>query len=120
MVLAPEDLRLLFHLPLTDVPMEAAGIRVMPRHRSVSGVGSSLSHLDDITKVRVNISQVDRREHVHILGPTGVGKSTLLLNLALQDIDDASIGVGVIDPKGNLVREFRERIPPRPADRIAL
>src|SRR5207249_2457558 len=33
MVLAPEELALLFHLPLTEVPMEAAGIRVMPRHR---------------------------------------------------------------------------------------
>ncbi len=120
MVLAPEELALLFHLPLTQVPMESARVRVMPRHRPATGVGSSLSHLDDITKVRVNISQVDRREHVHILGPTGVGKSTLLLNLALQDIDDASIGVGVIDPKGDLVRELLERIPPRHADRIVL
>ncbi len=119
-VLSPEELALLFHLPLTEVPMEAARIRVMPRHRAASGGGSSLSRLDDVAKVRVNISQEDRREHVHILGPTGVGKSTLLLNLALQDIDDGSIGVGVIDPKGDLVRELLERIPPRHADRIVL
>jgi hypothetical protein len=120
MVLSPEELALLFHLPLTEVPMESARIRVMPRHRPASGGGSSLSRLDDVAKVRVNISQEDRREHVHILGPTGVGKSTLLLNLALQDVDDGSIGVGVIDPKGDLVRELLERIPPRHADRIVL
>src|SRR5712692_8390242 len=120
MVSAPEELALLFHLPLTEVPMESARVRVMPRHRPATGVGSSLSHLDDVLKVPVKISQEDRREHVHILGPTGVGKSTLLLNLALQDIDDAAIGVGVIDPKGDLVRELLERIPPRHADRIVL
>ena len=100
--------------------MESARVRVMPRHRPGTGVGSSLSRLDDVLRVPVKISQEDRREHVHILGPTGVGKSTMLLNLALQDIDDASIGVGVIDPKGDLVRELLERIPPRHADRIVL
>jgi len=120
MVLAPKELALLFHLPLTEVPMESARVRVMPRHRPGTGVGSSLSRLDDVLKVPVKISQEDRREHVHILGPTGVGKSTLLLNLALQDIDDGSIGVGIIDPKGDLVHELLERIPPRHADRIVL
>jgi len=68
----------------------------------------------------VKISQEDRREHVHILGPTGVGKSTMLLNLALQDIDTGDVGVGVIDPKGDLVRDLLERIPSKHADRIVL
>ena len=71
-------------------------------------------------KVPVKISQEDRREHVHILGPTGVGKSTMLLNLALQDIDVGDVGVGVIDPKGDLVRDLLERIPSKHADRIVL
>jgi hypothetical protein len=120
MVLSPEELALLFHLPLTEVAMESARIRIMPRHRPATGIGTSLSRLDDMTKVQVKISQEDRREHVHILGPTGVGKSTLMLNLALQDIVDGSIGVGVIDPKGDLISELLERIPPRHADRIVL
>jgi hypothetical protein len=120
MVLSPEELTLLFHLPLTDVAMNSARIRVMPRPRPGISGGTSLSHLDDMSKLRVTISQEDRREHVHILGPTGVGKSTLLLNLALQDIERGGIGVGVIDPKGDLIRDLLERIPPEHSDRIVL
>lgn len=119
MVLSPAELALLFHLPLSDVHMESARVRVMPRHRTASGTGTALCRLDGMTTARVSMSQEDRRHHVHILGPTGVGKSTLLLNLALQDIDDG-VGVGVIDPKGDLIRDLLERIPARHADRIVL
>ena len=120
MVLSPEELPLLFHLPLPDVPMDSARIRVVPRQRQGMATGTLLSHLDGVVKVPARISQEDRRQHVHILGPTGVGKSTLLLNLALQDIDRGGIGVGVIDPKGDLIRDLLERIPPQHADRIVL
>ena len=120
MVLSPEELALMFHLPLSEVPMESARVRVMPRHRPTSGIGTALCRLDGMSAAPVNISQEDRRQHVHILGSTGVGKSTLLLNLALQDIDAGHIGVGVIDPKGDLIRELLERIPSRHADRIVL
>jgi len=120
MVLSPEELPLLFHLPLADVPMDSARVRIMPQRRPVNRSGTSISDLDGAVKVQVKISQAERREHVHILGPTGVGKSTMLLNLALQDIDTGEVGVGVIDPKGDLVRDLLERIPSKHADRIVL
>jgi hypothetical protein len=52
----------------------------------------------------------DRRQHVYILGQTGTGKSTLLLNMILQDIE-AGRGVGVIDPHGDLANEILDHIP---------
>jgi hypothetical protein len=52
----------------------------------------------------------DALQHLHVLGPTGVGKSTLLLGLIAQDIE-ARHGVVVIDPKGDLVGDVLERIP---------
>jgi DNA helicase HerA-like ATPase len=52
----------------------------------------------------------DRRHHVYIIGQTGVGKSTLLRNLILQDIV-AGHGVGVIDPHGDLASELLDYIP---------
>jgi hypothetical protein len=58
----------------------------------------------------VTLSIVDSRQHLHLLGPTGTGKSTLLLNLAAQDIA-AGRGCAVLDPKGDLVRELLARIP---------
>lgn len=52
----------------------------------------------------------DARYHLHLLGPTGVGKSTLIARLVLADLD-AGRGAVVIDPKGDLVEEILTRIP---------
>ena len=48
--------------------------------------------------------------HLHVLGPTGVGKSTLLAHLVLQDAE-AGRRVVVIDPKGDLVTDIATRLP---------
>lgn len=52
----------------------------------------------------------DRRRHLYCVGKTGVGKSTLLLNLMVDDIEK-NRGVGVIDPHGDLVEDVLQRIP---------
>ncbi|MGO9559413.1 MAG: type IV secretory system conjugative DNA transfer family protein, partial [Acidimicrobiales bacterium] len=53
-----------------------------------------------------------RLRHVHVLGPTGTGKSTLLMQMVLQDLD-AGHGVVLLDPKGDLVQSVLERMPPK-------
>ena len=45
-----------------------------------------------------------RFRHIYVVGKTGTGKTTLLLNMIKSDID-AGKGVGVIDPHGDLVRD---------------
>lgn len=57
------------------------------------------------------LSQADRRNHVYVIGKTGVGKTTVLRNIIAQDID-AGFGVGVIDPHGDLAEELLDVIPP--------
>jgi len=59
---------------------------------------------------QVALAVADARYHLHLLGPTGVGKSTLVARLALADLE-AGRGAVVIDPKGDLVEEILERIP---------
>jgi hypothetical protein len=49
-------------------------------------------------------------QHLHIIGPTGVGKSVLLGRLITQDIA-AGHGVVVIEPKGDLVEDVLAHIP---------
>lgn len=52
----------------------------------------------------------DRLMHLHVIGQTGTGKSTLLANLALQDAMNG-FGLCLIDPHGDLARELAARLP---------
>lgn len=56
------------------------------------------------------IKKRDRRQHMYVVGKTGVGKSVLLKNMALQDIH-AGRGIGIVDPHGEFVEEVLEQIP---------
>ena len=56
------------------------------------------------------LSVPDSLRHLHVLGPTGVGKSTLLVGLIAQDMA-AGRGVVVLDPKGDLVADVLDRVP---------
>lgn len=56
------------------------------------------------------LRQQDRRQHLYAVGQTGVGKSTMLRNLILQDIE-AGKGVSFIDPHGDLAEELLDYIP---------
>lgn len=58
------------------------------------------------------LSRADRRQHTYVVGKTGTGKSTLLRNMILADIE-AGEGVGLIDPHGDLAQEILDHIPPR-------
>ena len=58
-----------------------------------------------------------RRQHVYVIGQTGTGKSTLLRNMILQDIE-AGRGVGIIDPHGDLARDILDHIPSRRTDDV--
>jgi len=58
----------------------------------------------------VSLSCIDRRHHVYVVGKSGTGKTTLLRNLILQDIESGR-GVGVIDPHGDLAADILDYIP---------
>lgn len=66
---------------------------------------------------RFGIKQADRLSHVHVLGKTGVGKSTLLQGLALQDLE-AGRGFALIDPHGDMVERIAAAVPPSLAHRV--
>jgi hypothetical protein len=56
------------------------------------------------------ILQDDRRRHMYILGKSGMGKSTLLENMILQDIYNGH-GVCFLDPHGDSAAYILDRIP---------
>ena len=58
----------------------------------------------------VRLPITDAVYHTHLLGPTGVGKSTVLLSLALADVVEGR-GLLLLDPKGDLATDFVARLP---------
>lgn len=61
----------------------------------------------------------DRRRHLYLIGQTGTGKTTLFLNMIIQDIA-AGHGVGVVDPHGDLIEDILLHIPPERAKDVIL
>src|SRR3989344_2147577 len=59
---------------------------------------------------KFGIKKDDRRRHMYLVGKTGMGKSTVMENMIIEDIR-AGHGVGVIDPHGDLVEKILEFIP---------
>lgn len=59
---------------------------------------------------RFGIKKRDRRYHMYVVGKTGVGKSTLLLNMIGQDIGNKE-GICVLDPHGDLIEKALKAIP---------
>jgi len=59
---------------------------------------------------RFCIKDADRLMHIYAIGKSGVGKSTLLLNLAISDIQRGN-GLCVIDPHGDIAEAILNHIP---------
>ncbi len=57
------------------------------------------------------IKRKDRRQHVYVLGKSGTGKSVLMFNMIIQNIQNGE-GVCLVDPHGENVESVLSAIPP--------
>jgi len=80
----------------------------------VTILGTEINDRQDVA-----LSPEGRRQGTYVLGINGTGKSTLLLNMALQDIA-AGDGLCLLDPHGDLVEDVLARVPPSRADDVIL
>jgi hypothetical protein len=62
-------------------------------------------------RVKFGIKASDRTRHMYVIGKTGMGKSTLLENLAIQDLQNGE-GMAFIDPHGKTAELLLDYIPP--------
>jgi hypothetical protein len=67
----------------------------------------------------VRIPERDRFEHLYVVGQTGTGKSTFMLNMVTRDIM-AGHGVTVLDPHRGLLDDIMRRLPPERIDDVLL
>ncbi|MGP3917741.1 type IV secretory system conjugative DNA transfer family protein [Nonomuraea sp. 10N515B] len=118
-LLSVAELAALAHLPWDiDAPsITRAGARPIAPSPAVprttqGGNARILGDADSGPPRPIALPVADARHHTHVLGGTGVGKSTLLANLILTDAA-AGRGALVIDPKGDLVTDILNRLPQR-------
>ena len=58
----------------------------------------------------VHLDTETRLSHTHILGVTGVGKSTLIAQMFLRDVEQG-LGCAIFDPHGDICDDILKRIP---------
>ncbi len=61
-------------------------------------------------RTKFGIKKADRTKHAYIIGKTGMGKTTLLENMAVQDIRNGN-GLGIVDPHGSFAEKMLDFIP---------
>lgn len=114
MILNTEELANFVHFPDTaqligNLYKNARKTRAVPKsflnHEYILGENTHLNKTANIT-----LDTPHRLRHIHIIGSTGTGKSTLLTKLINQDINLGN-GLALIDPHGDLVESILKLIP---------
>ena len=60
--------------------------------------------------VKFGIKTDDRRRHMYLMGKTGMGKTTVIENMIIQDIQEGR-GVALVDPHGDIAEKILDFIP---------
>ncbi|MCK9187116.1 MAG: type IV secretion system DNA-binding domain-containing protein [Candidatus Colwellbacteria bacterium] len=67
------------------------------------------------TKFGIKID--DRRRHMYLVGKTGMGKTTMMENMVMEDIRSGK-GVGLIDPHGQFAEKILDFVPANRIDDV--
>ena len=114
-ILNTVELATIFHLPdQNNIPssqVERQGFKQVDGPSQALDEGLLLGYnIFRGTKKPIRISQNDRRRHIYIMGGTGMGKSVLLENLALQNMLDGK-GFAFVDPHGDTAENLLAMVP---------
>lgn len=114
-ILNSAELSTLFHFPQqNDIPTSQVTRQESkqvdgPRNIPDSGLLLGYNVFRGVKKP-IRLSESDRQRHMYIVGQTGVGKSNLLENLALQDMIFGN-GFAFIDPHGDTAERLLAMVP---------
>ncbi len=109
------ELTTIFHFPATGVESSRelkrskAGSAPAPVDLPHEGVLLGINRYRN-AETKVFFAPEDRMRHLYVIGQTGTGKTTLLKNMIIQDIENGD-GVCMIDPHGNDVMDILAAVP---------
>jgi len=114
-ILNSVELATIFHLP--DSQFSPTSKLQRQASKQVDGPHNSPKHglllgynIFRGVKKEIRLTDDDKRRHMYMVGQTGTGKSSLLENLALQDMLDGK-GFAFIDPHGDAAESLISMIP---------
>lgn len=112
------ELATLYHLP--NEKIKTPNLSMMKAKRAAApeqvitrvGKGGVILGYNDYRNVKteIGIERDDRRRHIYCIGKTGMGKSTLAVNMIYQDIINGE-GCCFIDPHGDTIEQILSLIP---------
>ncbi|GAC1390768.1 MAG: hypothetical protein NVSMB46_01220 [Candidatus Saccharimonadales bacterium] len=114
-ILNSVELATIFHfpdqknIPTSQLERQASKQVDGPRNMSDDGLLLGYNIFRGVKKP-IRLSIEDRRRHMYLVGQTGVGKSILLENMALQDML-AGRGFAFVDPHGDTVERLMAMVP---------
>ncbi len=116
------ELATIFHFPdQANTPtsqLERQTTKEVDGPRNVPNEGLLFGHnVFRGVKKEIRLSDNDRRRHLYIVGQTGTGKSTVLVNLGIQDMINGK-GFAFVDPHGDSVEELMGMVPKERIDDI--
>ncbi len=130
MILSALEISGFFHFPnisYNKVPtIKWQNYKIVPAPKNVPS-SREAADSEGAVKLGANIFRGEKREiwmkfkdrfrHFYIIGQTGTGKSTMIINLAVQDFLEGN-GCCVVDPHGSLIESLLPRIPRERADDV--
>ncbi|MEK7624517.1 MAG: DUF87 domain-containing protein [Patescibacteria group bacterium] len=114
MILNSEELASIFHFPIssTIIPrIKWLKSKEVKPPTGFSGRGVAIGENVFQGQVQpIYLDHPDRARHLEIIGQAGAGKSTSVINLAIEDIKQGR-GVAIIDPEGDIIKGVVGNIP---------
>lgn len=111
-IISTQELAGLAHLPNKN--MKTPGLKKILSKKQEAPINLSEENAFAVAEFRdgkqlIGLDEKARMRHIYVTGMTGVGKSTLLENMLVNDIESGN-GVVVIDPHGELVDEIIAKV----------
>ncbi len=120
-LLGVEEIASIFHFPIstTETPKIKwlkAGSAPPPVDIPTEGVFIGTNNYRGV-ETKIYLSQNDRRRHFYVIGQTGTGKSTILEEMAKQDVQNGH-GVCFVDPHGDAIENILTAVPKERAEDV--
>jgi hypothetical protein len=99
--------------------LDRARAKAVPAPPAVPSGGRGVKRLGhaQVGGRSIGLPVSDARHHLHLVGKTGTGKSTLIVHMVVDDVK-AGRGAVVIDPRGDMINDVLDRLPAYVADRV--